>query len=164
MWGKVMVAASGEKTNVGLYGRCHCVLGSSPFSSATLISSPLKKPLISCYYRCIFKGRQDGNRRAVEREHKIQCVLVLTDDRWGTLNERSIPEPVKIALNIIEVPVSILQFAGAIYPAGACAKSPTPYIPSGESDESWQPRSGLFWTWRTTRELNHNGAPSHLII
>jgi hypothetical protein len=74
------------------------------------------------------------------------------------LKERSIPEPVKTTLNTVEAPVAILRLAGTIYPAGAWAKSPTPYIPSGEFDESWQLRSGLSsWAWRTIGELNQNG-------
>jgi hypothetical protein len=84
---------------------------SSPYSSTTLTSSPLKKPLISATIGGI-----------------LRCVLVFTDDRWGTLNERSISEPVRTALNLIEVPVAILRLAGAIYPAGAWAKSPMPFF------------------------------------
>ncbi|KAI0293104.1 hypothetical protein BC826DRAFT_1016962 [Russula brevipes] len=66
-------------------------------------------------------------------------------------------EPVKNALNTVEAPVAILRLAGAIYPAGAWARSPAPHIPPGELDESWQLRSGLSsWAWRAIGELKDN--------
>ncbi|KAI9508276.1 hypothetical protein F5148DRAFT_1197562 [Russula earlei] len=66
-------------------------------------------------------------------------------------------EPVKAALNTDEAPVAILRLAGAIYPAGAWAKSPPPHIPPGEFDESWQLRNGLSsWAWRAIGELKYN--------
>jgi hypothetical protein len=56
--------------------------------------------------------------------------------------------------------VAILRLAGAIYPAGAWARSPAPHIPPEEFDESWQLRSGLSsWAWRAIGELKDNGVP-----
>jgi hypothetical protein len=71
----------------------------------------------------------------------------------------SYPEPVKTALNVVEAPVAIFRLATTIYPAGAWARSPAPYIPPEEFDESWQLRSGLSsWAWRAIGELKDNGA------
>ncbi|KAI0306358.1 hypothetical protein B0F90DRAFT_1808081 [Multifurca ochricompacta] len=68
-------------------------------------------------------------------------------------------EPVKIALNTAEAPVAILRLVGAIYPAGAWARSPAPHIPPEEFDESWQLRSGLSsWAWRAIGELKDNAS------
>jgi hypothetical protein len=54
--------------------------------------------------------------------------------------------------------VTILRLAGAIYPAGAWAKSPAPHIPPEEIDESWQLRAGLLsWAWRAIGELKDTG-------
>ncbi|KAI0256929.1 hypothetical protein BJV78DRAFT_1168039 [Lactifluus subvellereus] len=66
-------------------------------------------------------------------------------------------EPVQTALNTAEAPVAILRLAGAIYPAGAWAKSPAPHIPTEEFDESWQLRCGFSsWAWRAIGELKDN--------
>ncbi|SRR6266404_3294786 len=71
----------------------------------------------------------------------------------------AITEPVKVALNISEAPVTILRLVAAIYPTGAWARIPQPLIPPGEFEESWQLRSGLSsWAWRAIGELKDNGA------
>ncbi len=89
------------------------------------------------------------------------AFLPFPDDCRGALtNVFSDSEPVQTALNSAEAPAAILRLAGVIYPAGAWAKSPAPQIPPGESEESWQLRSGLSsWAWRAIGELKYNGAP-----